>query len=172
MWGTNSWLTGKATHKPFGSPSCPSDCISQTHEKAQRTGNRILTPDLSTQWHQGTQHAEFLKTDLTITNWLLLFGRSAISDSLWTHGLQHARLPCPPSPWSLLKLISIELLMLSISSSIISFSSCLQSFPASGSFLMSWLFTSGGQSIEVSAGVLPMNIQDWFPLGLTGWISL
>ena len=55
MWGTNSWLTGKATHKPFGSPSCPSDCISQTHEKAQRTGNRILTPDLSTQWHQGTQ---------------------------------------------------------------------------------------------------------------------
>ena len=118
------------------------------------------------------KHAEFLKTDLTITNWLLLFGRSAISDSLWTHGLQHARLPCPPSPWSLLKLISIELLMLSISSSIISFSSCLQSFPASGSFLMSWLFTSGGQSIEVSAGVLPMNIQDWFPLGLTGWISL
>ena len=59
-------------------------------------------------------------------------------------------------------------------SSVILFSSCLQSFPVSGSFLMSWLFASGGQSIgaSASASVLPMNIQDWFPLGLTGWISL
>ena len=62
----------------------------------------------------------------------------------------------------------------SISSSVIPFSSCLQSLPASGSFLMSQLFTSGGQSIGVSASasVLPMNIQDWSPLGWTGWISL
>ena len=52
------------------------------------------------------------------------------------------------------------------------FSSCLQSFPASGSFPMSWLFASGGQSIGASASVLPMNIQSWFPLGWTGWISL
>ena len=61
-----------------------------------------------------------------------------------------------------------------ISSSVIPFSSCLQSFPASGSFPMSQLFTSGGQSIAVSASVsvLPMNIQGWFPLGLTGWTSL
>ena len=61
-----------------------------------------------------------------------------------------------------------------ISSSVITFSSCLQSFPASGSFPMSWLFASGGQSIEASASVsvLPMNIQDWFPLGLTGLTSL
>ena len=61
-----------------------------------------------------------------------------------------------------------------ISSSIVPFSSCLQSFPASGCFPMSWLFTTGGQSIgaSASASVLPMNIQDWFPLGLTGWISL
>ena len=61
-----------------------------------------------------------------------------------------------------------------ISSSVIPFSSCLQSFPASGSFPMSQFFTSGGQSIEVSASasVLPVNIQDWFPLGWTGWISL
>ena len=61
-----------------------------------------------------------------------------------------------------------------ISSSVVPFSSCLQSFPASGSSPMSWLFTSGGQSIGAlaSASVLPMNIQDWFPLGLTGWISL
>ena len=61
-----------------------------------------------------------------------------------------------------------------ISSSVVPFSSCLQSFPASGSFLMSWFFASGGQNIGVSASasVLPVNIQDWFPLGWTGWISL
>ena len=77
---------------------------------------------------------------------------------------------------SLLKLMSIELVMPSQPSHPLSspFSSCLQSFPASGSFPMSQLFTSGGQSIEVSAttSVLPMNTQDWFPLGWTGWISL
>ena len=59
-----------------------------------------------------------------------------------------------------------------ISSSVVPFSSCLQSFPASGSFLMSWLFASGSQSTEASASILPMNIQGWFPLGWTGWISL
>ena len=77
--------------------------------------------------------------------------------------------------WSLLKLMSIESVMPStISSSVVPFSSCRQSFPASGSFPMSWIFTSGSQSIGVSAStsVLPMNIQDWFPLGLTGLISL
>jgi len=75
---------------------------------------------------------------------------------------------------SLLKLIFIELVMPSISSSVVPFSSSLQSFPASGSFPISQFFTSGGQSIGVSAwaSVLPMNIQDWFPLGWTGWISL
>ena len=76
---------------------------------------------------------------------------------------------------SLLKLISIESVMPSNHpSSVVPFFSCLQSFPASGSFQMSQFFTSGGQSIEVSASasVLPMNIQDWFPLGWTDWISL
>ena len=74
---------------------------------------------------------------------------------------------------SLLKLMSIESVMSSKHLVLcIPFSSCLQSFPASGSFPMSWLFTSGGQSIGASASVLPMNIQDWFPLGLTGLISL
>ena len=74
--------------------------------------------------------------------------------------------------WSLLKLMSIELVM--PSNHIIHVSSCLQSFPASGSFQMSQFFASGGRSIGVSAStsVLPMNIQDWFPWGLTGWISL
>ena len=77
--------------------------------------------------------------------------------------------------WSLLKLMSIALVMPSNHHILCRpFSSCLQYFPASGSFLMSQLFTSGGQSIEVSAStsVLPMNIQDWFPLGLIGLISL
>ena len=77
--------------------------------------------------------------------------------------------------WSLLKLMSIELVMLSNNLILCyPFCSCLQSFPASGSFPKSQFFTSGGQSIGVSASVsvLPMNIQGWFPLGLTGWISL
>ena len=79
------------------------------------------------------------------------------------------------NPWSLLKLVCIEAWSHpTISSSVIPFSSCPQSFPASGSFPLSQLFTSGSQSIGVSAttSVLPMNIQDWFPLGWTGWISL
>ena len=77
--------------------------------------------------------------------------------------------------WSLLKLMSIESVMPStISSSVVPFSSCPQSFPASGSFQMSQFFASGGQSIVISASasVLAMNTQDWFPLGLAGWISL
>ena len=75
---------------------------------------------------------------------------------------------------SLLKLISIKSYHPTISSSVIPFSSHLQSFPASGSFPMSWFLASGGQSIgaSASASVLLMNIQDWFPLGWTGWISL
>ena len=76
---------------------------------------------------------------------------------------------------SLLKLMSIESVMPSNHLILCRpFSSCLQSFPVSGSFLMSWLFTSGGQSTEVSASasVCPMNIQDWFPLGFTGWIFM
>ena len=95
------------------------------------------------------------------------------SDSLWPHGLQHARVPCPsPSPgfcsnscplsqWCIQHLILCRPL----------FSSCSQSFPASGSLPGSWLFASGGQSIRASASVLPMNNQDWPPLGWTGLIS-
>ena len=99
-----------------------------------------------------------------------------MSDSLWPHGLQHARPPCPsptprvhPNPCPL-----SQWCHLTISSSVIAFSSCPQSFPASGSFPMSQLFASSGQSIGVSAStsVLPMNTQDWSPLIWTGWISL
>ena len=104
------------------------------------------------------------------------FSHSFMSDSLPPHELQNARLSypsltpggcsdsCPSSQWC----------HPTISSSVIPFSSCLQSFPTSGSFQMSQFFVSGGQNIgfSVSASVLPMNIQDWFPLELTGWISL
>ena len=99
-----------------------------------------------------------------------------MSDSLRPHGLQHARLPCPsPTPGACSNSCpSSPWCHPTISSSVIPFSSRLQSFPASGSFPMSQFFISGGQSIGVSASasVLPMNIQGWFPLGLTGWISL
>ena len=91
----------------------------------------------------------------------------------WTAALQ-ASLSTANS-WSLLKLMSIESVMHpTISSSVVPFTSCLQSFLASGSFPVSQFFTSGGQSIGVSASasVLPMNIQDWFPLGWTDWFSL
>ena len=107
---------------------------------------------------------------------LLSFSHSVVSDSLWPHGLQHTRPPCssssprvcsnscPLSQWC----------HPTISSSVIPFSSCLQSFPASESFPMSRLFASGGQSIRASASasVLPMNTQDWSPLGWTGLVSL
>ena len=104
------------------------------------------------------------------------FSRSVVSNSLWPHGLQHARPPCPsPTPRvSSNSCPSSQWCHPTISSSVIPFSSPLQPFPASGSFQMSQLFTSGGQSIGVSAStsVLPMNTQDWSPLGWTGWISL
>ena len=104
------------------------------------------------------------------------FSRSVGSDSLWPHGLQHARPPCPsptpgvhPNPCPLSRWCHPT-----ISSSVVPFSSCLQSFPASGSFQKSQLFASGGQSTGVSAStsVFLMNTQDWSPLGWTGWISL
>ena len=104
------------------------------------------------------------------------FSYSVVSNSLWPHGLQNARLPCPlptpraysnscPSSWWCHP---------TISSSVIPFSFCLQSFPASGSFPRSHFFALDGQrtGISASASVLPMNIQDWFPLGWAGWISL
>ena len=98
-----------------------------------------------------------------------------MSDSLWPHEPQHTRPPCPsptpgvhPNPCPLSRWWHPT-----ISSSVVPFSSCPQSFPASGSFQMSQLCTSGGQNVGASASsVLPMNTQDWFPLGWTGWISL
>ena len=107
---------------------------------------------------------------------LMLFSCSVMSNSLQPHGLQHTRLLCPsPSPRACSNLGPLSRWCHpTISSSIAPFSSCLQSFPASGSFPMSQLFPSGGQSIGASAStsVHPMNIQDWFPLGLSGLIFL
>ena len=104
------------------------------------------------------------------------FSCSVMSDSLWPHEPQYARPPCPspapgvhPNPCPLSRWCHPT-----ISSSVFPFSSCPQSFPASGTFPISQLFASGGQIFAVSASkwVLPMNTQDWSPLGRTGWISL
>ena len=104
------------------------------------------------------------------------FSRSVVSNSLQPHGLQHARPPCPsPTPGVYSNSCPLsQWCHPTLSSSVDPFFSHLQSFPASGSFPMSQLFASGGENIWVSASksVLPMNIQDWFPLGWTGWISL
>ena len=104
------------------------------------------------------------------------FSRSVVSDFLQPHEPQHAKPPCP-SPTPRVYPNSCPLSQWchpTISSSVIPFSSCLQSFPTSGSHIMSQFFASGGQNIGVSAStsVLPMNTQDWSPLGWTGWISL
>ena len=107
---------------------------------------------------------------------LLLFSHSVVSSSLWLHGLQQARLPCPsPTPRACSNSCPLsQWCHPTILSSVVPFSSCLQSFPASGSFPVNQFFTSGGQSIgaSASASVPSVNIQGWFPLKLTGLISL
>ena len=111
-----------------------------------------------------------------LSHFSVQFSRSVMTNSLWPHGLQHARPPCPlPTP----RIYSNSCPLSrwchpTISYSVVPFSSCLQFFPASRSFQINQFFASGGQSIGVSASasVLPMDIQDWFPLGWTGWISL
>ena len=121
-----------------------------------------------------------LPTD--VVSWVLgacfsvQFSCSIVSDSLRPHELQHARPPCPaPTPGVYSNsCLSSWWCHPAISSSVVPFSSCPQSFPASGSFPMSQLFPWGGQStgVSASASVLPMNTQDWSPSGWTGWISL
>ena len=102
------------------------------------------------------------------------FSHSVVFDSLWPHGLQHTRPPCPsPTPGVYPNSCPLSRWCHpTISPSVVPFSSCPQSLPASESLPVSQFFASGGQSIGASASVLPMNIQDWFPLGWTGWISL
>ena len=122
---------------------------------------------------------------LSLTHWLcffnihfssLQFNHSVMSNSLLAHRLQYASTPCPsPTPGVYSNSSSLsDCCHLTISSSVGPFSSCLHSFPASGSFPVSRFFASSGQSVgaSASASVLPMNTQDWAPLGWTGWISL
>ena len=124
-------------------------------------------------WHN-KQHLFKLYTFISLSS--VQFSRSVMSDSLQPHEPQHARPPCP-SPTPGVHRNSCPLSRwchLTISSSVVPFSSCFQSYPTLGSFQMSQLFTSGEQNIGVSAStsVLPMNTQDWPPLGWTGWVSL
>ena len=112
---------------------------------------------------------------VTFCAWCKICCCSVVSNSLWSHELQHATVSCPslsPGVCSDSRPLS-QWCYPTISSSAAFFSFCPQSFPASGSFPMSWLFASGGQKIgaSASASVLPMNIEGWFPLGLTGLIS-
>ena len=155
----------------------PCQChMKQKHYSGEPSPNSWLTKS----WYIIKQTIEAVKCGVTFSwtvgNWdMQLQFSSVVSNSLWPHGLQHVRLPCP-SPTPIVYSNSCPLSRWchpTISSSLIPFS-CLQSLPASGSFPVSQLFTSGGQSIWVSASasVFPMNIQDWFPLGWTGWISL
>ena len=121
----------------------------------------------SREWHPRVQLSGFHTL-------LSLFSHTGLSDSLWPHGLQHARLPSFTVSQGLLILMSVELMIPSNYLVLALFSFYPQSFPESGSSLMSQPFLSGGQSIRASASasVISMNIQDWFPLGLTGWLSL
>ena len=119
---------------------------------------------------------DFFPSDILRKTSSVQFNHSVVSDSLQPHEPQHARAPCP-SPIPGVYPNSCPLSRWchpTISSSVVPFSSCPQSFPASGSFPVNQLFASGGQRIGVSASspVLPVNTQDWYPLGWTGWISL
>ena len=140
----------------------------------------VPLPFLKPAWTSGSSHQYLMIKQnvysMTSVQFISVqFSHSVMSVSLWFHVLQHARLPCssptlgagsnscPLSQWC----------HLTISSSVVPFSFCIPSFPASELFPVIQFFTSGGQSIGIaaSASVLPMNIQEWFPLEWTGWIS-
>ena len=120
------------------------------------------------------RNEEILESERPVSGVLSPFSCSVMPGFLWPHGLQDSRLPCPsPTPRAYSNSCPSSWCHPTITSSVIPFS-CLRSFPASKSFQMSRLFSSGGQSIEAStsASVLPKNIQGWIPLGLSWWISL
>ena len=147
----------------FSAPSLNGHRFLSSLKKAcQRVTTIFLSSTLSTPY------------DLQKSFSSLQLSHSVVSNSLWPDGLQHARPPCPPTPRVYSNSCpSSQWCHPAISSSVVPFSSCLQSFPASGSFPMSQLFAWGGQSIgaSASASIFPMNTQDWSPLGWTGWIS-
>ena len=141
--------------------------ISAGLETSKRKGKGLLGDNHPSAWILALTYYYFC--------WVQ-FSHSVVSDSLQPHGLQHAKPPCPsPAPRPCSNSCPLSWWCHpTISSSLVPFSSCLQSCPASGSFPMSQFFASGGQTIAGSASVsvLPMNIQGWFPLGLPGLISL
>ena len=151
-------------------------------QKSMATNSSILPWGISWTEEPGrlqsipSQRVGHAWTQCKYQDYVLQFTCWVMSDSLWPRGLQHTRPPCP-SPTPRVYSNSCPLSQWchpTISFSVIPFSSCLESFSASGFFQMSQFFASGGQSIGVSASVsiLPMNIWDWFPLGWTIWISL
>ena len=128
-------------------------------------------------WKRERAHMDCQESvpDTIVVSDTLLFSCSVMSKPLWPHRWQHTRLPCPSlSPGLCSNSPLSQRCHPNISSSVVPFSSCLQPFPASGFFPMSQLFWSGGQSTGISAlaSVLPMNIQDWSPVGWTVWIFL
>ena len=139
---------------------------------------QVMVESCDKTWSTGEGNGKPLQYSCleNLMNSSVQFSRSVVSDSLWLHESQHARLPCPsPTPRVYPNSCALSWWCYpAISSSAVPFSSCPQSLPASGSFPMSQLFTWSGQSIGVlaSASVLPMNTQDWSPLGGTAWISL
>ena len=130
----------------------------------------------SSDWKDGQTLLRFKKKIILFFIFMLLFSCEVMSNSLQPPGLQHARLPCLLLfPWVCLNSCPLnQWCHPIISSSVAPFSSCPQSFPASGSFPVNQLFASSGQSIgtSASASVLPVNIQGWYPVGLTGLTSL
>ena len=153
---------------PHG-PTHPTVCPSREPASPPLPPGTSCSPSSATP----TPTPETVSTDSLCQAWLSVqFSRSVVSNSLWPHGLHS--MPGFPVHHHLLELAQTQLCHPTSSSSVIPFSSYPQSFPASGFFPVSQFFPSGGQSIGVSASasVLPMNIQDWFPLGWTGWISL
>ena len=142
-------------------------------DKTWDTYNAASGSTIITEKRKNRQIDKSFKINMDISS--IRFSLSVVSDSLRPHGLQHARPPCPsptPGVHSNSRPLS-QWCHPAISSSVVPFC-CIQSFPSSGSFQMSQFFASGDQSIGVSASasVFPMNIEDWFPLRWTGWISL
>ena len=153
------------------------DFESRTHWPQSLCGSSSPAPALVSKYlDTAVILAGFWQSLFCLNRNSIQFSHSVVSNSLRPHGLQYSRPPCPsPTPGVYSNSCPLSRWHHpTISSSLIPFSSHLQSYPASGSFPMSQLFISGGQSIEISAStsVLPMNSQDWSPLEWTGWISL
>ena len=169
-----------AFHQRWEWLKCPSmeEWINKILFSLKKERNSDTCYSMSEPWEHYTKWNKLVAKDMSmiLPNEVLQFSRSVVSNSLRPHGLQHTRPPCPSAtPGACSNSCpSTQWCHPAISSSVVPSSFCLHSFPAAGSFPMSQFFTSGGQSIGVSASasVLPMNIQDWFPLGLTDWISL